>query len=302
MVNNLQQAVTRIPLPHGRGIRVSNEKDVMNKLVDSLPVVIALLAGLALVMMAEPERDPISEGHQAIESDAAAPAIAPAAIVSKDDRELHSPGPASAGASKLFAAREPANSEAAAPVPAAEDIDWISALYPELVHIARLEEQDPDSSLRGLLPMLASDDPVVRLAALESVADLNNAARLPSLIAALDDPSAQIRIAAVEALVLHGDPATSGAIESLVFDQDPTVRAAAVDALAVLGNPASIPVLAALLYDPDRQVRINAVAALGEIGGEDAIQYLRQLRYDADESIRVSASAILEEEALAAAF
>ena len=192
-----------------------------------------------------------------------------------------------------------ADSPARGPNP---DAPWPLPLYPELAEIIESESLPADTALHKLQPLLADRDPVIRLAALESIADMNHAARLPVLIAALDDPSPQIRIAALEAFTLHGDSPAAGVIGSLVYDQDPAVRIAAIDALAALADPNSIHVLGALLTDPDRDARIGAVAALGEIGGDDAITYLRQSRYDPDDSVRASANAILAEMALAAGF
>ena len=175
------------------------------------------------------------------------------------------------------------------------DASWPRLLYPELATIIESESLPADSALHNLQPLLANSDPVIRLAALESIANTNHPARLPALLAALDDPNPQIRVAALEAFTLQGDRSAAGVIGSLVYDQDPDVRIAAIDALAALADPGSVHVLAALLYDPNHEVRVSAVAALGEIGGDDAIIYLRQVRYDPDDSIRVSANAILLE-------
>jgi HEAT repeat protein len=178
--------------------------------------------------------------------------------------------------------------------------NWALLIYPELARIAELENRPESIATASLLPMLSDTDPVVRLAALESLGAMGREAPLAALTAALDDPAPQIRIAALNALMLRGEAAAVGSIESRVFDRDPEVRVAAIDALAAIGDRSSAHTLGALLGDSEPLVRREAVGALGEIGGETALGYLRQLRYDPDESIRASAKAILREEALRA--
>ena len=280
-----------------------NGDDAMKKLEISAALLVALIVSLGLTTMPGSRHETPSADRTGILAETSGPTGNAGGSVSADSGERpRGPQWHRAAATVSAAARAAAGSTPAYAGRSMEGTDWIAAIYPELLRIARLEEQDPDDALHGLLPLLASDDPVVRLAALESIADTNDSARLPALLAALDDPAAQIRSAALEALMLHGDGAAASAIESLVYDPDSAVRLTAIDALAALGNPASIHVLAGLLYDEDRRIRINAVAALGEIGGQEAIMYLRQMRHDPDESISVSANAILAEEAADAAF
>ena len=175
------------------------------------------------------------------------------------------------------------------------DANWLMRLYPELVRMVNLENEHPDSALRELLPMLSDGDPVVRLAALEAIADMNHPARSSMLAAALDDPSPQIRVAAIEAFATRDDPAAGTYIEPYLFDSDAEVRLAAIETLALLENERAIYSLAGLLFDPDRLVRRQAVNALGEIGGESARTYLQQLRSDPDQTIRANAEAMLAE-------
>lgn len=174
--------------------------------------------------------------------------------------------------------------------------NWTMTLYPELARIAALESQPGDIALASLLPMLSDADPVVRLAALESLADLGRQAPLTAVTAALADPNPQIRAAALDALAIRRDSSAVASIEVLVYDRDTQVRAAAIDALAVIGERSSAHTLGALLGDPNQAIKRSAVGALGEIGGDIAIGYLQQARFDPDDSIRESARAILREE------
>lgn len=173
--------------------------------------------------------------------------------------------------------------------------EWPLIVYPELARIAELENVPADSALVELRPMLSNSDPVIRLAALESVADMSATGYSSIFAAALADPLAQIRISAIEALADSGDAAVWVYLEPYLFDEVVEVRLAAVEALASLQDTASIPVLAGLLGDGEISIRLQAVNALGEIGGDAAIAYLLQARYDPDRAIRMNAEDILAE-------
>ena len=178
--------------------------------------------------------------------------------------------------------------------------DWIPLLYPQLARIVELENQPANSALVELLPMLADDDPVVRVAALEAVGDLGREAPLAALTAALNDINPQVRLAAIDALALNEDAIVATSIEAIVYDRDPQVRVAAIDALAGIQARSSVPVLGGLLYDSDPATRMSALGALGDIGGARALRYLAPLRHDPDDEIRASARAILYEAGLKA--
>jgi hypothetical protein len=179
--------------------------------------------------------------------------------------------------------------------PATQPVDWSQILHPELARIQALEHQPVDTALIELVPMLSSDDTVVRLAAIESLGAITNRATLPALSAALNDPDPQLRIAALEALASQEDESMITSIEPYLYDQDRDVRVSAIEALEDIESQAAVHALAGLLSDQDRLIRHQAVNALGEIGGENAMMYLLQARYDPDETIRANAEAILAE-------
>ena len=274
----------------------------MHKSIVSAAIITAFAAGFAFTTVTQSVRDTGPGIEAASDARVSSPAAVVPAITANNDTGLDAggrPGTIEESISPVAGSSKTGPPATAAP---SAEFDWLAELYPDLVRIARLEGQDRNSALQGLFPLLSSADPAVRLAALESVADLNHDAGPQALLAALDDPAPQIRIAALEGLLLQRDESAAGVIGSAVFDQDSDVRITAIDTLAALGNPDSVNLLAALLSDPDRRVRIAALAALGEIGGEVALMYLRQMRYDPDESIRISANAILTEEGDGAAF
>ena len=183
----------------------------------------------------------------------------------------------------------------ATPPARAQSIDWLNMLYPELSRIARLEDEPAVTALAELVPMLASEDPAIRLAAIESVGDMTIPAVLPVLSMALNDLDPQVRVIALESLAAQDDASVAGNIETCLYDQDPEVRMAAIDALAALEAKGSVYALASLLSDPEVSIRQHALNALGDIGGDNATRYLLQARYDPDETMRINADLILTE-------
>ncbi len=174
-------------------------------------------------------------------------------------------------------------------------VDWPTILYPELARIEALENQPANTAIGELVPMLSSDDPVIRLAAIESIGDIDNPNAVAALVAASGDPNPQLRVAAIEALASREDPSVVSSIELHLHDQEREVRIAAIEALAEIESTTAVYALAGLLSDPDSRIRQRAVEALGDIGGESAVLYLQQVRYDPIATIRANADAIITE-------
>ena len=167
--------------------------------------------------------------------------------------------------------------------------------YSGLDLIEGIENLPPGEALPSLRPLMSHPDPVIRLAAIESLATMDYSGIPAALTEALRDPNPQIRIEALEALALQNDAASITGIEACLFDANRLVRIAAIDTLAELESEAAVISLASLLSDVDAIVRHHTVNALGEIGGDYAISYLSTARYDPDERIRANAEAILLE-------
>ena len=167
--------------------------------------------------------------------------------------------------------------------------------YPSLVEIELIENWPRDEAFAALKDMMLDFDPVVRLAALDSLATMNHPGIVSILVTALGDPEPQLRIAALDAVALQDDTTLIPNIEALLYDADAEVRIAAIDTLSDLENRQAVPMLAGLLYDQDVEIRRHNVNALGEIGGEDAVLYLLQARNDPDRVVRENAASILTE-------
>jgi len=181
----------------------------------------------------------------------------------------------------------------ASPTNAAQDLPLFS--YPALIEIELMENWPRDEAFAALNDMMLDFDPVVRLAALESLATMNHPGIASILITTLGDPEPQLRIAALDAIASQDDATLIPNIEALLYDPDAEVRIAAIDTLSDLESEAAVMALASLLSDGDAIVRHHTVNALGEIGGDNAISYLSGARYDPNETIRANAEAFLIE-------
>lgn len=127
-----------------------------------------------------------------------------------------------------------------------------------------------------------------RVAALSELAR-GGPARVPELIAMLDDPSWVVRRHVVAALAAAGDAAVDALCELLRTRRDDEARiAAAVDALAgSVGSPRES--LRRLARDPVAAVRADAAQVLGRRRDPGAVGLLSDLARDADDNVAVSA-------------
>ena len=166
---------------------------------------------------------------------------------------------------------------------------------PALAQIKLLENAPLDETYNSLQSMLSNADPVVRVAALESLGNLKYRGIPATLVGALTDSHPQVRVKALEALALQNDTSVVTGIEPYLYDQNQAVRIAAIDTLSELESEDAVITLAGLLSDSETIIRHQTVNALGEIGGDLAVMYLLQARYDPDDIIRANAETILFE-------
>ena len=278
------------PLPQGRGFFSRNRLTVLAAIKTLLIIMLAVTIGLVIELrpdflreMATIVLEPPTPSREIV---GITPAQKTLTLKPEQRRPTESNQP------PVLAKIE---HESPAAASAAEPVDWLRMLYPELVRIAELENQPVDVAIDELLPMLDNDDPAIRLAVIESLDDMTTEAVMPALLMALGDPDPQVRVAALEALGTRDDVSAVSGIETLLYDPQEEVRLAAIEALADLEHELTVHSLAGLLSDADPRIRLHAVYAIGEIGGENAIMYLLQVRYDPNARIRTNAEAILAE-------
>jgi HEAT repeat protein len=174
-----------------------------------------------------------------------------------------------------------------------------------------------------LLAELAAPDPQARREAAAILTELDLAAALPALVAALPDPDPQVyatlrhalvriigpaperfalALPAIDALLHHADPTARVAVAALLgdlgvrdtwaglaqllHDADPRVRAGAAHALGRLRAPAAGAGLQAALVDDAPAVRSAAAWALGALGDRYAVPALLQVAADEDPTVR----------------
>lgn len=122
-------------------------------------------------------------------------------------------------------------------LPLEEDMAVREAILGSLVAIG------DDPAVRGLLPLLKSEDASLRNAAIEALQQLPRAVE-PHLETMLSDPDSDARLMAVNALALMPlADAPARLLEVARRDEQINVVAMALDALAEVGEPTMIPTL-----------------------------------------------------------
>jgi HEAT repeat protein len=113
-------------------------------------------------------------------------------------------------------------------------------------------------------------------------------------LAALDDdPAPEVRVAAVQTLAQLGARDEVPRLRRLVSDPEPTVRVAAIRALGVLGGDAELPVLLRALGDPSAEVRAATLDTLGGLSGGDVVAPAASMLSDPDQKVVISAIQVL---------
>jgi hypothetical protein len=262
----------------------------MNTIKTTALTFFTIVACLVLLMLPDSYRDEAQKGD-------AMPALQESSAISRPQIafQFEPDNPAAPIYDETLPIEQDIPQPILASTPVTQSTNWPMILYPELIRIETLENQPVYTALGDLVPMLSNDDPVIRLAAIESLGDMTNPAALSALTSALNDPNPQLRVAALGALASQEDESVAGSLEPFLYDQDREVRLAAIGAISDLESEASVYALAGLLSDSDPRIRQQAVDALGEIGGKNAMMYLQQARYDPSSSIREDVETMLSE-------
>ena len=148
-----------------------------------------------------------------------------------------------------------------------------------------------------LMAALDDSDQGVRLAALESLAELEDPSAVPAMLTALDSDDPEMRRVALRALAKTGDARAVPGVVRLLNDQDRRVRVAAANAAAGFADSTAIAALSrALRTDADPEVRKTAAWALGELEDPRGIPALTDaLRSDTSVEVRRTAAWALGE-------
>jgi HEAT repeat protein len=131
-----------------------------------------------------------------------------------------------------------------------------------------------------------------RAEAADMLGRLRVSAAVPSLVAALDDPSEDVRTVAARGLAAIRDPAAVPALARALADPSRWTLSLVAENLIAMG-PAAVPPLLELVAGPEHNVRVAAVQILGEIRDPDATPDLLELLHDEDLNLRAQAAAAL---------
>jgi HEAT repeat protein len=167
-----------------------------------------------------------------------------------------------------------------------------------------LRDLGPDAqpATPHLIELLYDENPIVRMAAAETLQAIGPGARpaIPALVESVKDKDAGVRILVVKALAnMEQEPIVVSALISALTDEVPDIRTEAGKALASFGPVAkeAVPALRAAFKDVQGRVRIAAGRALWRITG-DKEAVLRDLRASAKSEeghTRLAAAAALWE-------
>jgi HEAT repeat protein/beta-lactamase regulating signal transducer with metallopeptidase domain len=147
--------------------------------------------------------------------------------------------------------------------------------------------QDP-RAIAALSKALKEDtDPRVREAAANSLGEIDDSRAVPALLDALRTEKApNVRTQIVKALGEIDDPSAVQGIAAVVKDPSVPVRRAAAWALGELEDPAAVPALTSMVRDEDSEVRRYVASALSEIENANALDALTILAKDVDAEVR----------------
>ncbi len=124
----------------------------------------------------------------------------------------------------------------------------------------------PDATIKALQPVLAAENPELRLCAVRILGRLDGSEVVAALQLALKDEMPKVRGAAVQALSSARDGIDNSALRLALTDEDSEVRRLAVGALAQVPPEDALPLLGLALQDDDIWVRAMVVRTLGRFG------------------------------------
>lgn len=113
--------------------------------------------------------------------------------------------------------------------------------------MATLNSTNTKIEIQELVAKLASDDPVLRQLARQSLVALGSSEVTAVLVAELSDPRGHVRWEAAKALLAVADPVSAPALVHALEDYNEGVRWLAAEGLVALGRTGVMAVLSALM-------------------------------------------------------
>ncbi len=150
-----------------------------------------------------------------------------------------------------------------------------------------------DAAQDALHRLLEDGHKLVRLAALESLSQMDANMDVARLCKMIKDPDLKIQSKAIDAIVKLNHPRTVQYLLEPLQDESEYARRGAVEILNEIGNASAIKDLLIAIKDRDWWVRSRAADALGNIGGKKVVEAVIALIKDDDEFVRRSAVEII---------
>jgi len=172
-------------------------------------------------------------------------------------------------------------------------LPWLDDLYSEdprlrLAAVNALGESRNPLAVPDLLGALGDDDRETRLAILRAIGKIADPRALPRLLYILrHHPDSQMREAAAESLGQMDDARVIPGLIAALADKNETVHHTARRALVERGDQA-LARLAADLQHPNWKVRQVAAQTLGEVGGITSLNALLSAIDDSDVDVRIA--------------
>jgi HEAT repeat protein/beta-lactamase regulating signal transducer with metallopeptidase domain len=150
--------------------------------------------------------------------------------------------------------------------------------------------QDP-AAIAALAKALKEDtDARVREAAAWALGEIDDNRAVPHLLESLKaEKATKVREKIVQALNQIDDPSATNGVIAVLRDPAPEVRRAAASALAEFEDPAGLKALLGMTRDEDVQVRREIAQHIGQLETSEALQALIGMATDADDEVRASA-------------
>jgi HEAT repeat protein len=114
------------------------------------------------------------------------------------------------------------------------------------------------------------NDPVVRMAVFESLAELRGSSAAEAIRAGLEDDDSRVRIECCHAIGKRGEVENVAALAEVIHKDDQIdVRLAAVSALSHYKQPQAVSAMVRALEDEDPALQFRAVESLRQMTGVD---------------------------------
>lgn len=148
-------------------------------------------------------------------------------------------------------------------------------------------------ALKPLIDNLNTEDPVFKIAIIETIGKIGKNEALGPLLNLVNDKDSSVRMKVAEALGNIKDKRVIEPLISLTKDKDSWVRMTAVEALGKMKDPRIVEPLISALKDEDSWVKMKALEALKDIKEQRALDPIIALLRDKNASVRTRAAEAL---------